>query len=160
MPQSNPVQATPTTPVMPAATPTVSSGVVYVGFVPRLLALLVDMLIIFVWSFILGFIVAMVVGPDNKSAMEMVNLINNFVVLAYYIYFTYKYGATLGKKVMKIKIVREDGQPMTILTVILREVVGKFVSSVLLCLGYFWVMWDKKKQGWHDKIAKTIVIKA
>jgi uncharacterized RDD family membrane protein YckC len=107
-----------------------------------------------------NFVVAMVVGPDNKSAMEMVNLINNFVVLAYYIYFTYKYGATLGKKVMKIKIVREDGQPMTILTVILREVVGKFVSSVLLCLGYFWVMWDKKKQGWHDKIAKTIVIKA
>jgi uncharacterized RDD family membrane protein YckC len=28
-----------------------------------------------------------------------------------------------------------------------------------LCLGIFWVGWDKRKQGWHDKIAGTLVIK-
>ena len=33
------------------------------------------------------------------------------------------------------------------------------VSMLPLCFGFLWIAWDKKKQGWHDKIAKTYVIK-
>ena len=33
------------------------------------------------------------------------------------------------------------------------------ISSVILCLGLIWVGFDKKKQGWHDKIAKLFVVK-
>jgi len=37
---------------------------------------------------------------------------------------------------------------------------GYYVSTIVLFLGFFWVAWDKKKQGWHDKMARTVVIKA
>jgi len=36
--------------------------------------------------------------------------------------------------------------------------VGYFVAVLPLGLGILWVAWDKKKQGWHDKMAKTLVV--
>jgi uncharacterized RDD family membrane protein YckC len=42
---------------------------------------------------------------------------------------------------------------------LLREIVGKWVSGLLIGLGYFWAIWDKDGQAWHDKIAGTVVIK-
>ena len=41
----------------------------------------------------------------------------------------------------------------------MREVVGKFISGLVLNLGYLWVIWDGQKQGWHDKIADTYVVR-
>ncbi len=40
-----------------------------------------------------------------------------------------------------------------------REILGKFVSSILLGIGYLMVAFDSQKQGLHDKIADTYVIK-
>ena len=42
----------------------------------------------------------------------------------------------------------------------LREIIGKFVSGLFLGLGYFWAIFDKNNQAWHDKLAGTVVIKA
>ena len=36
---------------------------------------------------------------------------------------------------------------------------GYFLSSFVFCLGFIWIAFDKKKQGWHDKIAGTVVVK-
>ena len=72
---------------------------------------------------------------------------------------TYWNGQTLGKKAMGIKVVKEDGSPVDIVTAIIRYV-GYLVSAFVFGLGYLWVIWDPKKQGWHDKIAKTVVVKA
>jgi uncharacterized RDD family membrane protein YckC len=41
----------------------------------------------------------------------------------------------------------------------LREVVGKFLSGILLGIGYLMVAFDSKKQGLHDRLANTFVIK-
>lgn len=67
-------------------------------------------------------------------------------------------GQTLGKKVMKIKVVREDGKPLDYQTAIIRYL-GYMLSGAVLLLGFLWVIWDSKKQGWHDKLAKTLVVK-
>jgi uncharacterized RDD family membrane protein YckC len=53
----------------------------------------------------------------------------------------------------------DTGQNLDVISAILREVVGKFISSLILLLGYFWMLWDPKKQTWHDKIAKSVVVK-
>jgi uncharacterized RDD family membrane protein YckC len=37
---------------------------------------------------------------------------------------------------------------------------GRLVASLVCALGYLWVIWDKEKQGWHDKIATTYVVRA
>ena len=41
----------------------------------------------------------------------------------------------------------------------LREILGKFISSAVFCLGYLWIAIDKEKRGWHDSIASTHVVK-
>ena len=41
----------------------------------------------------------------------------------------------------------------------LREIPGKIVSAIAICLGFLWIIWDGQKQGWHDKIAETYVLR-
>ena len=41
----------------------------------------------------------------------------------------------------------------------LREVLGKIVSGIAFCIGFLWIAFDSNKQGWHDKIASTYVVK-
>jgi uncharacterized RDD family membrane protein YckC len=41
----------------------------------------------------------------------------------------------------------------------LREIVGRFLSGLFFGLGYFWSLFDKNAQAWHDKLAGTVVIK-
>jgi uncharacterized RDD family membrane protein YckC len=67
-------------------------------------------------------------------------------------------GQTIGKKIMKIKVVREDGKPLDYPTAIIRYI-GYIISTIPLFLGYLWVIWDDKKQGFHDKLARTLVVK-
>lgn len=43
------------------------------------------------------------------------------------------------------------------------QLVGRYFAYILsglpLGLGFFWIAWDKRKQGWHDKLSGTVVIK-
>ena len=67
--------------------------------------------------------------------------------------------ATLGKMAISSKIVdaQTGGQPST------GQFVGRyfayFISALPLGLGILWVAFDKKKQGWHDKLAGTVVVR-
>ena len=75
------------------------------------------------------------------------------VVIAFWVYS----GATPGKMLFKLKIVdAETRGPVTPLRLILRYF-AYFVSAIPLCLGFVWIAWDKNKQSWHDKIARTVV---
>jgi len=67
-------------------------------------------------------------------------------------------GQTIGKLVCYLKVVQTSGEPISYGQAFLRWV-GYLVSSILLYLGFFWVMVDYNRQGWHDKIADTYVIK-
>lgn len=78
----------------------------------------------------------------------------NFVLLAG------RAGQTIGKRLVGIRIVRENGEPVGFIQVILRHVVGYALSMLGGFLGFVWVIWDSKYQGWHDKIARTIVVLA
>lgn len=49
------------------------------------------------------------------------------------------------------------GQPISLLQAIIRYF-AYLVSALPLGLGFLWMIWDKKKQGWHDKIANTVVV--
>ncbi len=118
----------------------------------RFLAFLIDVVILMVIQAILG----MVVG-DNASASTGLSLL---VTVGYYVFYQQRMGQTVGKKAMKIKVVDASGNTPTLGIFALREVVGKFVSGIILCIGYLMILWDPKKQGLHDKIASTYVVKA
>ena len=120
----------------------------YASFGQRFLAAIVDvivlMLIASLWRFMFG--------------PRLYNSISFFVGAAYSIVLWVNWnGQTIGKKLLKIKVVAEDGKPVDYRTAILRYI-GYIVSAVPLLIGFFWVLWDEKKQAWQDKIAKTYVV--
>jgi uncharacterized RDD family membrane protein YckC len=67
-------------------------------------------------------------------------------------------GTTIGGIVLGLKVVRMDGQPVTFAVALVRALAAAF-SIVVLFLGFLWIAWDSEKQGWHDKIAGTVVLK-
>ena len=69
-------------------------------------------------------------------------------------------GATPGKSALALKIVdARDGGPPRSLQLIVRFF-AYFVSALPLYLGFLWIAVDRRKQGWHDKIARTVVVHA
>lgn len=82
------------------------------------------------------------------------------VGLGYFWYFwTRNNGQSPGKSVMKIRVIKKDGTPMKDADAIVRFF-GYYISAAVLMIGFLWAIWDENRQGWHDKIASTYVIKA
>jgi uncharacterized RDD family membrane protein YckC len=80
------------------------------------------------------------------------------VALAYFSGMWAWRGTTIGGIVLGLKVVRFDGQPVTFPVALIRGLAAAF-SIVVLFLGILWIAWDAEKQGWHDKIAGTVVLK-
>lgn len=77
----------------------------------------------------------------------------------YYLYFLCEHnGQTPGKALRKIRVVSVNGEEITRRQAFIRNVIGYWISSFLL-LGYLWSIWDPNHQTWHDKLAKTLVVK-
>lgn len=76
----------------------------------------------------------------------------NFVVLAG------SNGQSAGMRILGIYIARVDGRPFTMKDAALRHLVGYPLSTVVFFLGFLWMLWDPRQQGWHDKIAKTVIV--
>lgn len=92
--------------------------------------------------------------------IAVVSILSMMFSFVYFVVFpaTVLQGRTLGKKMMKLRIVTlEEREIPSIGTMVMREIVGKLCSSFFL-IGYFMILFAKNHQGLHDKIAKTIVI--
>ena len=67
-------------------------------------------------------------------------------------------GTTIGGIVLGLKVARLDGQPLTFAIALVRALAAVF-SVIVLFLGFLWIAWDADKQGWHDRIAGTVVLR-
>jgi uncharacterized RDD family membrane protein YckC len=67
-------------------------------------------------------------------------------------------GTTIGGIICGLRVVRLDDRPIDWETAIVRGL-GCFLSAAAVGLGFFWIGWDAEKQGWHDKIAGTVVVR-
>jgi uncharacterized RDD family membrane protein YckC len=81
------------------------------------------------------------------------------VIFFNYVYFYVRRGQSFGKRFVGIRVAREDGRPIDYQTALVRHIVGYPLSLLFLGLGLIWTLWDRNQQGWHDKLAKTIVVK-
>src|SRR5258706_13439624 len=68
-------------------------------------------------------------------------------------------GATPGKMAVKARIVTAEGLERPSTGQLIGRFFAYFVSTIPVCLGFLWIAFDKRKQGWHDKIAGTVVIR-
>lgn len=80
------------------------------------------------------------------------------VCLAYFAGMWAWKGTTVGGVVVGLKVVRQDGHPLTFVVALVRGLAAAF-SVVVLFLGFIWIAFDSERQGWHDKIAGTVVLK-
>ena len=81
-----------------------------------------------------------------------------FFSLVYFTYFHGVTGQTIGKRLLKIKAIQTSGEPVNFKIALIRWG-GYFISGGVMYYGFLWVLFDKNKQGWHDKIAGTYVVK-
>ena len=97
-------------------------------------------------------------NPERMAALTAwIWLFSILMNIAYFTYFHGSTGRTPGKMLLNLQVVSAAGTPISFGIAFLRSV-GYLVSTLVFCLGYIWVAFDKKKQGWHDKIAGTVVI--
>ena len=69
-----------------------------------------------------------------------------------------KWQGTVGKRALGLRVVDEEGNRISFKRSLIRYL-GYIPSGLVLCLGYLWVGISERKQGWHDVIAKTVVLK-
>ena len=140
--------------------------VTVVGFGRRLLATFIDGLLLgfftFVLAFVLGFI-AILLGmytgdPTEPLPIERLIILSAAILsLIYYVGSWVKSGQTLGKTLVGVKIVNTDGTPLSGGKAFLRYI-GYIISGIVASLGFLWLAFDRKRQGWHDKLAGTVVV--
>lgn len=80
------------------------------------------------------------------------------VALAYFTGMWTWRGTTIGGIVLNLKVVRYDAQPISFAVALVRAMMAAF-SVVVLFLGFLWIAFNQDRQGWHDKIVGTIVVR-
>ncbi|MBE5884514.1 MAG: RDD family protein [Lachnospiraceae bacterium] len=139
---------------------------VYAGFFIRLAAFLLDMLLVNVLLLFIKvpvWIVQLIIG-DSLLFSSVLFSYNIFDILyylltvGYFVLATYFCQTTLGKYLLRIRVVSADGQRLSFISVLMRETVGRYLSAIILYIGYMIAGWDNSKQGLHDRIADTYVV--
>lgn len=148
---------------MPGMAPTMQYASVGIRFV----AILLDGLIVGIPLVIVEAILGIFGSPIAAVISAIAYFLYEGLLLAS------QNGQTVGKKIMSIRVVSVDGQPLTMNKTFTRagvkavlSVLGSIkppitsVLGILSLLDYLWPLWDANKQTWHDKAAGTYVVKA
>ena len=140
------------------------------GFFIRLLAYLIDSIILYFLDRLVLIATDRFLGKGAVSFNTTDLMGENLGYLLYYLamsmligcfYFTYCHGVTgqtIGKWICGLKVVKKNGESLGLGLAFLRWI-GYWVSSFFLCFGFIWIAFSKQKQGWHDKIAGSYVIR-
>lgn len=139
----------------------------YAGFWIRLLAYVIDSLILSVIFCPLGFSVGLVgaaaeVDENSPAWLGLNFLLNGVSVLTGWLYFglmeSSSWQATLGKRLVKLKVTDVNGYPLSFGKATGRYF-GKLLSGMICFIGFIMVAFTEKKQGLHDMLAGTLVLK-
>lgn len=99
-----------------------------------------------------------------QTVEGMIALTNSFLLeymsikIVYQTFFTMQYGATIGKIVMKIRVIEINSLSNPGFLSAFNRSVFRVISEVLFYLGFVWAMIDPYRRSWHDKTAHTLVI--
>ncbi|WP_018691772.1 RDD family protein [Algicola sagamiensis] len=140
----------------------------YTGFWLRLVSYIIDSIIIY---FIITLPLSFILGQPNMNMQTeadfqafysyygQFSFVSFFLTGVYYVVFWHMKGATPGKMALGMKVINaKTGEKPSVMSLCLRYV-GYIVSAIPIFLGYMWIGWDKRKQGFHDKIGSTIVVR-
>lgn len=130
----------------------------YAGFWIRFAASIIDNIIIFVALIP----IAMLLGWESTYSSGLSSGIEWLWQILFAVFFVFcwvKFAGTPGKRLLRLKVLNErTGENITVGQGIIRYI-GYFPAILVLFIGLIWVAFDSKKQGWHDKMAKTVVVR-
>lgn len=149
------------------------NGYRYGGFWRRGIAMLIDRIIIFFIYLTLILLEFLMLPsspyshrPDTPAGIWN-HLTGPFLIghvilglvigMTYFTWFHGSVGQTPGKVLLKLKVIRTTGKNLNYGRAFLRFA-GYIVSAIFLFLGFIWAAFDGRKQGWHDKLAGTVVV--
>jgi uncharacterized RDD family membrane protein YckC len=139
-------------------------SITVIGFGRRLIATLIDGILLAFFTFLVAFAIGFVgifvqmYKPNDTLALQGLIIICGVILsVIYYVGLWSKSGQTLGNTLLGIKVVSRDGSGLSRGKAFVRYI-GYIVSGILWSIGFLWVAFDRKRQGWHDKIAGTYVI--
>jgi uncharacterized RDD family membrane protein YckC len=148
-------------PPAPSDRPGPMPGWHYAGFWVRFLAFVLDAIVLGVLTAALSPLTGpQVTFTNNEFEWHATgNAVSTLVGLVYFIGFWAWRGQTVGMMPFNMQVVGVvDGQKIDVVRGLLRYV-GYIISAIPLLLGFIWAAFDARKQGWHDKIAATVVIR-
>lgn len=129
------------------------------GFWIRLLAFIIDAIVVGIISGIIGAITGTSIDPNTLGTpgAASANPYGTIISIIYTIGFWVYSGATPGKMLLGMRIVTLDADKPTFGQAIVRYI-GYIVSAVVILLGFIWIAGEQRR-GWHDRIAGTYVVK-
>ena len=147
----------------PEPTPGPAPGVEFAEPGARLVGYIIDIVINVVIVLVLSIVgVALAVTVPVLAIVPFLAVI--IIPLIYFPYFWSRegphHGQTPGMRQMGIRVVRDtDGGPVSVGSAVLR-LIGYWISGAVFYIGYIWIFVDKRRRGWFDLIAGTVVVKA
>ncbi len=151
----------------------------YAGFVTRTLAFLLDLLLVvasltttmLITQLLLNFfgltdLARAIFQPSEATqpspTMALVRWLlvivgSNLTFIVYVIFCWLLVDKTIGQALLGLRVVRVDGRALTLGPAV-RRVIGMYLAILPLFLGFLWILIDDRRQGWHDKIADTVVV--
>jgi len=99
------------------------------------------------------------ISAGAVAGFSVLLLISLVIGLLYFPFFWARGGQTPGMRPFSLRVVRDsDGGPIGWGTALLR-LIGLWVAAIVFYIGYIWIFIDKRRRGWQDLIAGTIVVK-
>lgn len=134
----------------------------YAGFWIRFVAKIVDNLLLMAVGMMFGVVVGVAAGATGSeglmiAAQLFLYFLNMAIGAVYTTFFLGRYGATPGKMILKIRVVRSDGTPLTYQRALGRYF-AEMLSSLVLCIGYIMAAFDVERRALHDYLCDTRVV--
>ena len=126
------------------------------GIFARLAAAVIDGFLLLV---ALAIVMALLLSAGDSMPLQVYQFVSFALPVGYYWYFwTRRAGQTPGKFALGIRVIKADGTPISDTDAVIRAI-GYQVSGLLCGLGFIWAIFDKRNQTWHDKLARTYVVR-
>lgn len=131
----------------------------YAGFWIRLAASILDSILLMLILLPIGLLVAPDTYDWTNTSYSWFDVFYQIFWAVFVIMCWIKFAGTPAKRLLKLKVLdAQTGQHLGLGQSVIRYI-GYIPSTLVLFLGFFWIGWDAKKQGWHDKMAKSVVVK-
>lgn len=134
----------------------------YAGFWSRTGATLIDTFLVMLMTFpiLIGIYGTEYLDSEKIYAGAWDVLITWVIPAVVTVLFWVYRAATPGKMAVKAKILDANTGKQASTGQLVGRYLAYFLSMLPLCLGFFWIAFDQRKQGWHDKLAGTVVVKS